>query len=169
MCIALPNNVDTSTPINVTQEPVEETKDKFNIFDEQGTGQLRTLSEPESHKENDKVSEKQKTFDSRKTSVQRPVEQLNSPGKHGESNTETRDEEKALNETPRTHPSLTDRSKRKYNDISDLALFTLKDWKESQIYKYYTTASKQQRADFIEYLLETAKANSGKALYPHII
>jgi predicted ester cyclase len=75
----------------------------------------------EGGKENQKVNEKaidiNKSFDSRKTSV------------HGH---------RIINDSSKTNLSgfNTDRKKR-YNDIENLSLFTLKDWKDSKIYKWY--------------------------------
>jgi hypothetical protein len=111
--------ITLALPVNFLKDD----EDTLNIFDEQGTGLLKTMSEKGKdnpkydHKKNEKAIEINKSFDSRKTSV------------HGD---------RIINDSSKTNLSgfNTDRKKR-YNDIDNLSLFTLKDWKDSKIYDWY--------------------------------
>lgn len=59
-----------------------------NMFDEQVTGLLKTISEVEreDHKESDEANDHDKSFDSRKTSVYRGINEGGSPNKVDGSN-----------------------------------------------------------------------------------
>ena len=65
-------------------------------------------------------------------------------------------------ETPRTNRTNNFRldTNRKYNDIDNLALFTLKDWKDSIIFEWYSHATKEQRLDFVSYVIQRENEES---------
>lgn len=68
-------------------------------------------------------------------------------------------------ETPRTNRTNNrTEGKRKYNDADNLALFTLKDWKDSVIFEWYSHATKEQRLDFVNYAIQRENEESNNSI-----
>lgn len=154
----------------------EEVKLAKLFDDEQGTGHYKPYSESEDkQKDSEATTENYKaSFDSRRTSNNKlsnfGTDDPKTPARRGKDmhseNTETRDDHKNVLDTPKTEksPLNTDRTLKKYHDIDNLALFTLKDWKDSKIYDWYSTATKAQRVRFIEYVIRRENEESGSRI-----
>jgi hypothetical protein len=156
-------------PINLAVIPLKtsenEEEEKLIFNDEQGDGQFKSLSEADDKfKDSDKTTENYKnSFDSRKTSQKRfqskDIEESKSPPKHPDP---FQIDTKNLQESSSTNISLqnTDR-KKQYHDIDNLALFTLKDWKDSVIFDWYSSATKLQRYNFVAHVIQRENEESG--------
>ena len=81
-------------------------------------------------------------------------------------NTEIKDDEK----NPDTYRSerigniITKRSTKKYKDVQDLALFTLKDWEDSMIYKLYIEADDNEKRDFTSHVINLENERSQSSI-----
>ena len=153
-------------------------EDKLIFDDEQGNVHYKALSEvDENTKDNNKNPEKnspdltigaKNSFDSRKTSHQKTenmkIEEGKTPKKHRDTyveSSESRDEDRIMQNSSRTNFTNLNTDRRKmYHDIDNLALFTLKDWKDSRIYEWYSTCPSENRSNFVEYAIEKENTNN---------
>lgn len=154
--------VVTKTPVvaEEVKQPVRKPKSPLNIFaDEQGAGQYKIASEPDENlvKNSEKTTEDahKNTFDSRKTSQSKVVRlkdtDKNYNKENNTENTETKDDDKGI-DTGRTG-KFTDRTRKRYKDLENLALWLLKDWKDSKIFEWYIKATVPQQENLVEYLI----------------
>ena len=174
------NDDEENIVISRKKKKEKEHKDPplYIFADEQGAGQLRAASELEDAKNRDSENTTEdvykNSFGSRKTSLSKPITQIENEEKIPEfqrevdntENTETKDEER----NPETFRSerigniTTERTNKKYKDWQDLSMFTLKDWKDSKIYKLYSEADDYQKRDFINYVIQNENESSENSI-----